>query len=126
MAALLDVGLTFTGAQYAAAMRFMQEERHGGADAVLAGVDVLAVPTMPVAAPTIAATREADPAGRMAALTGIFDFTGQPAISVPCGLTPGGMPASIMFAARRWDESSALWAGRAYEQVRGAFPAPPL
>ncbi len=126
VAALLDVGLTFTASQYAAAMRLMQEERRGGADAVLASVDVLAVPTMPVAAPTIAATREADPAARMAALTGIFDFTGQPAISVPCGLTPGGMPASITFAARRWDEASALWAGRAYEQVRGAFPAPPV
>ena len=126
VAALLDVGLTFTAAQYAGAMRFIQEERRGGADAVLAGVDVLAVPTMPVAAPTIASTREADPAIRMAGFTGIFDLTGQPAISVPCGLTPAGLPASIMFAGRRWDEPSVLWAGRAYEQVRGPFPAPPV
>lgn len=126
VAALLDVGLQITGVQLAAATRMMQEERRGGADAVLAGVDVLAVPTMPVAAPTIASTRAADPAVRMASFTGPFDFTGQPAISVPCGLTPAGLPAGIMFAGRRWDEASVLWAGRAYEQVRGAFPAPPI
>ncbi len=69
---------------------------------------------------------EADPAIRMAGFTGIFDLTGQPAISVPCGLTPAGLPASIMFAGRRWDEASVLWAAGAYEQVRGAFPAPPV
>ena len=126
VAALLNIGLTFTGAQLASAMRLMQEERRGGADAILAGVDVLAVPTMPVVAPTIAASRLEDPGARMASFTGPFDFTGQPALSVPCGLTPAGLPASIMFAARRWDEASALWAGRAYEQVRGAWPAPPL
>jgi aspartyl-tRNA(Asn)/glutamyl-tRNA(Gln) amidotransferase subunit A len=126
VAALLDVGLTFSAVDYAAATRMMQEERAGGADAVLAGVDVLAVPTMPVAAPTIASTRDADPGARMASCTGPIDFSGQPAISVPCGLTSAGLPASIMFVARRWDEPAALWAGRAYEQVRGAWPAPPI
>lgn len=126
LAARLDIGLRISGVQLAAAMRLMQEERAGGADAVLAGVDVLAMPTMPVAAPTIAAARQADPAGRMVAFTGPIDVSGQPAISVPCGLTPAGLPASIMFVGRRWDEPSALWAGRAYEQLRGPWPAPPL
>ena len=126
VAALLGVGTTFTGAQFASAMRFMQEERRGGADAVLDGVDVLAMPTMPVVAPTIAASRLEDPGQRMASFTGPIDFTGQPAISVPCGLTSAGLPASIMFSGRRWDEPSVIWAGRAYEQVRGDCPAPPV
>ena len=126
VAALLGVGTTFTGAQFASAMRFMQEERRGGADAVLDGVDVLAMPTMPVVAPTIAASRLEDPGQRMASFTGPIDFTGQPAISVPCGLTSAGLPASIMFSGRRWDEPSVIWAGRAYEQARGDWPAPPV
>jgi aspartyl-tRNA(Asn)/glutamyl-tRNA(Gln) amidotransferase subunit A len=126
VAALMNVGTTITGVQLASAMRMMQEERRGGADAVLAGVDVLAVPTMPVVAPTIAASRAEDPGARMASFTGPFDFTGQPAISVPCGLTPAGLPASIMFAGRRWDEHSVTWAARSYEQVRGDWPAPPV
>jgi aspartyl-tRNA(Asn)/glutamyl-tRNA(Gln) amidotransferase subunit A len=124
--ALLAAGAGVTGPQYAAATRVMQEARHGGADALLAGVDVLAVPTMPVPPPTIAASRAADPGARMASITGIFDLTGQPALSVPCGLTNAGLPASIMFVGRRWDEASVIWAGRAYETVRGPFPAPPI
>ncbi len=104
----------------------MQELRRGAADAVLDGVDVLAVPTTAMAAPTIESARQQDPAFNMAASTGGFDFTGQPAISVPCGLTSDGLPAAIMFAGRRWDEASVVRAGRAYEQVRGAFPAPPI
>ena len=124
VAFLLDLGLKTTGVQYVQGYRLMQEVRGGAADAVLDGVDVLAVPTMPVAAPTIESARQQDPALRMAAFTGAFDFTGQPAISVPCGLTPDGLPAGIMFAGRRWDEASVVRAGRAYEQVRGPFAAP--
>ncbi|MBI5283903.1 MAG: amidase [Chloroflexi bacterium] len=126
VAALLDLGSGVSGISYVTALRVLQEARRGGADALLEGVDVLAVPTTPIAAPTIAASREQDPSARLAALTGIFDLTGQPAMSVPCGLTPQNLPAGIMFAGRRWDESSVLWAGRAYEQVRGALPAPPI
>jgi Asp-tRNA(Asn)/Glu-tRNA(Gln) amidotransferase A subunit family amidase len=126
VATLLDIGLGITGVQYVEGVRFLQEQRRSAADAVLDGVDVLAVPTMPVVAPTIEDSRKADPGARMAAFTSIFDLSGQPAIAVPCGLTSSGMPASIMFAARRWDEASALRAARAFEMVRGEFPAPPV
>jgi aspartyl-tRNA(Asn)/glutamyl-tRNA(Gln) amidotransferase subunit A len=126
VAALLDTGLAFTAVQYAAAAQFMREERGGGADSVLDGLDVLAVPTTPVVAPTIESVREADPAVRIASLTGVFDLSGQPVVAVPCGLTSANLPASISFVARRWDEPSALRAARAYELVRGPFPLPAL
>ena len=59
-------------------------------------------------------------------ITRIFDLTGQPAISVPCGLDPDGLPIGLQFAARMWDEAAALRAARAYELVRGPFALPPL
>ncbi|TAK57701.1 MAG: Asp-tRNA(Asn)/Glu-tRNA(Gln) amidotransferase GatCAB subunit A [Dehalococcoidia bacterium] len=126
VAFLLDAGTKTTGVQYVNGYRLMQELRRGGADAILEGVDVIAAPTMPIAAPGIEASRQQDPTMRMAAFTGGFDFTGGPAISVPCGLTSEGLPAGIMFAGRRWDEASVFRAGRAYEDVRGPFPAPPI
>ncbi len=126
VAARLDVGLTITGVQYVLGQRFLEEQRRGAADAVLEGVDVLAVPTMPIVAPAIEDTRRNDAAARMSTFTLIFDLSGQPAIAIPCGLAPNGMPASIMFAARRWDEAAALRAARAYEMVRGALPSPPV
>jgi aspartyl-tRNA(Asn)/glutamyl-tRNA(Gln) amidotransferase subunit A len=124
VAALLDAGLSFTGVQVARAQRRMQVARAGEADALLAGVDVLAIPTTPCAAPAIEAMRANDTAGRIVTSTLIIDITGQPAIAVPCGITPSGLPASISFVARRWDEATVLRAARAYDQVRGPFPSP--
>jgi amidase len=127
VADLIDFGHTLSGARIAQSRRTLEEARAGKADAVLDAhdVDALAVPTVAITAPTIEESRTNNPAGRTAALTGIFDFTGQPVIAVPCGLA-GGLPASISFVARRWDELSMLRAARAYEQVRGPFPAPAL
>jgi aspartyl-tRNA(Asn)/glutamyl-tRNA(Gln) amidotransferase subunit A len=124
VATLLDAGNALPGAKAAASRRVMDEARAGAADAVLDkhSVDVLVIPTAPCVASVIAETPGAA-SGRIVAWTGIIDFTGQPAIAVPCGLADG-MPASISFVARRWDEPSMLRAARAYEQVRGSFPAP--
>ncbi len=126
VAFLLDLGLGTTGQQLAAALKTMREARAGGADALLDGVDVLAVPTMPCQAPTIASARADSPGARMSSITSIFDLTGQPAISVPCGLTSDGMPVGLMFVARQWDEPALLRAARAYEQVRGPWGSPPV
>ncbi len=126
VAALLDAGLRIPAVAYVDAVRMMRRARGGEADAVLEGVDVLAVPTVPVEAPTIASMRADDISLRIVALTTGFDVTGQPVLAVPCGLTARKLPASISFVGRRWDEAAVLWAGRSYEQVRGAFPAPPV
>jgi len=128
VAALLDLGLTIPGHVMASAMRTLALARGGQADAVLdrAGVDVLLVPTTPMTAPTIEEARDAAIAGRHHVLTMPFDLTGQPVIAVPAGLSSDGMPTSISFVGRRWDEPSILRAARAWEQIRGPFPAPPL
>jgi aspartyl-tRNA(Asn)/glutamyl-tRNA(Gln) amidotransferase subunit A len=127
VAALLDAGNALPGARVAAVRRIMDEARAGAADAILArhNVDVLVIPTAPCVASKITETPAAA-SGRIVAWTGIIDFTGQPAIAVPCGLTDDGLPASITFVGRRWDEPSMLRAARAYELVRGPFPSPPV
>ena len=124
VAALLDAGNNMPGARAAASRRVLDQARAGVADAVLDDhrVDVLVIPTTPAIASKITETPAAA-SGRIVAYTGIIDFTGQPAIAVPCGLADG-VPASISFVARRWDEAMMLRAARAYEQVRGPFPAP--
>ncbi len=124
--ALLDVGLQIPAVAYVHGRRVMEAARSGGADAALDGIDVLMTPTCAIAAPTITAARAEDPSRQLAALTAVFDLTGQPVLSIPCGLTSVKLPVGLQIIGRRWDESSVLWAGRAYEQVRGAFPVPPI
>jgi aspartyl-tRNA(Asn)/glutamyl-tRNA(Gln) amidotransferase subunit A len=111
---------------YARSMRLLLEARAGGADRDLDGVDVLAMPTVPSRAWTIEEAKEIGRPSEWTRITRIFDLTGQPAISVPCGMDPDGIPVGLQFAARMWDEAAALRAARAYELVRGPFPLPAL
>jgi aspartyl-tRNA(Asn)/glutamyl-tRNA(Gln) amidotransferase subunit A len=113
-------------ASYAGAMRILREARSGGADAVLDGCDVLAMPTVPSRPWTIEEAKDIPRPSEWTRITRIFDLTGQPAISVPCGRDSDGMPVGVQFAARMWDEPAALRAARAYEHLRGPFPLPPL
>ena len=51
--------------------------------------------------------------------TSPFDVTGNPALSVPCGMSDG-RPVGMMLVGRHFDDATVLRAGHAYEQVRGA------
>jgi aspartyl-tRNA(Asn)/glutamyl-tRNA(Gln) amidotransferase subunit A len=90
--------------------------------AAMERVDLLVTPTAPTAAtPLEGELITGDDAAPevLAALinfTGPFDLTGFPAISVPCGFTPGGLPVGLQFVARPWEEGLLLAAADAYER----------
>ena len=44
-----------------------------------------------------------------------FDLTGLPALVVPCGFTPDGLPVSLQIAGRAFDEATILNVGHAYQ-----------
>jgi aspartyl-tRNA(Asn)/glutamyl-tRNA(Gln) amidotransferase subunit A len=46
-----------------------------------------------------------------------FDLLGLPAISVPCGFSPDGMPIGLQLVGRAFDEATVLRAAYAYEQA---------
>ncbi|MHB8577093.1 MAG: amidase [Dehalococcoidia bacterium] len=49
--------------------------------------------------------------------TAPFNFTGTPALSLPCGFTASGLPIGLQIAGRRWDEPTVLRIGHAYERA---------
>jgi amidase len=51
--------------------------------------------------------------------TSPFDVTGNPALSVPCGMSDG-RPIGMMLVGRHFDDATVLRAGHAYESVRAA------
>ena len=56
-----------------------------------------------------------------------FNFTGQPAASVPAGFTPSGMPVGLQIVGRRFADLTVLQASAAYEAARPwASRRPPL
>lgn len=89
-------------------------------DDALAGVDLLAMPTIPMT--PFEHRGEMDEiarAGRSApvpANTCPFDLTGHPAISVPCGAVDG-LPVGLMLVGRRFEEEPLLRAAAAFERA---------
>jgi aspartyl-tRNA(Asn)/glutamyl-tRNA(Gln) amidotransferase subunit A len=47
-----------------------------------------------------------------------FNLTQQPAITVPCGLTSGGLPMGVQIVGPMFGDALVLRAARAYESVQ--------
>ena len=48
-----------------------------------------------------------------------FNVTGHPAMSVPVGLAPNGLPISVQIVGRPFDEAMVFRIGRAIEHLSG-------
>lgn len=46
-----------------------------------------------------------------------FNLTGQPALTIPAGFGPDGLPIGVQIAGRPWDEPTVLRIGHAYQTV---------
>jgi aspartyl-tRNA(Asn)/glutamyl-tRNA(Gln) amidotransferase subunit A len=61
------------------------------------------------------------------AMTPLFNLTGQPAATVPCGFTSDGLPIGLQIVGRRFDEATVLRASAAFEAARPwAHKRPPV
>jgi aspartyl-tRNA(Asn)/glutamyl-tRNA(Gln) amidotransferase subunit A len=91
-------------------------------EAVMARVEAIVTPTTPIPAPPIGSDQirvgDTEESVRSALLRGNrpANFTGLPAISVPCGFTRAGLPAGLELMGRRFDESTLLGIARQYER----------
>jgi aspartyl-tRNA(Asn)/glutamyl-tRNA(Gln) amidotransferase subunit A len=97
---------------------------------VLAEVDVLVSATVPAPAPEIGLDHVTVDGARLqieqmlTRLTSVFDVAGLPALSVPCGASPEGLPIGLQLVGRAYEETEVLRVGAAYEAARG--PVPPI
>lgn len=73
-------------------------------------IDLLGMPTQPDAAPPLGSWGST-------LLTGPFNALGWPALSVPCGETPEGLPLGLQLVGRPWEEGLVLRAGRVVETL---------
>ena len=94
-------------------------------EAAFERVDAIVTPTSPTTAFAIG-DRVEDPLSMY--LADIFtlscNLAGLPGMSVPCGLSSGGLPIGLQILGRPWDEETVVAIGGAYEGVRGAFAKP--
>ena len=94
--------------------------------------DVLLLPTGPVVAHPHDTRRheiagETAPARHALTCTVPFDLTGSPALSVPFGMSDGGLPIGVQIVGRHFEEATILRVGAALEELhRPRRGRPPL
>jgi aspartyl-tRNA(Asn)/glutamyl-tRNA(Gln) amidotransferase subunit A len=118
----IEEGGNVLAVKYLAGLDVQKRVRAEFEDA-LREVDAIVAPTIPVPAPPIGAEQvdiDGKWIGVRAALVGMnrpANFTGHPAISVPCGFTRDGLPIGLQLIGRSFDESTLLRIAFAYEQT---------
>jgi aspartyl-tRNA(Asn)/glutamyl-tRNA(Gln) amidotransferase subunit A len=115
--AVIEAGRDVDDARYEAALADRQRVADGFARA-LADVDVLAGPTVAYPAP-----HEDPPVGTPqgdveARFTGPYNLAGLPAVSVPCGLAEGPLPAGLQLAAAAGGDALVLSVAAEVERRR--------
>ena len=94
----------------------------GEVDAALAGHTALLLPTLPIAPPLLGTDTVAVGGVResvralMLRLTQLFDVTGHPAVSIPCG-TRDGLPVGVQLVGRRGETERLLALAMRHEAV---------
>jgi aspartyl-tRNA(Asn)/glutamyl-tRNA(Gln) amidotransferase subunit A len=106
-------GLFYTATDYIQALRARAAICRDLED-VMATIDLVAAPAVPRVAPTYGED-VGTPARLRGLFTGIFNLTGQPSISVPCGFDRRGLPIGLMLSGRAFDERTVLRVADAYE-----------
>ena len=110
----------YRGTYYAKAQNLARKLR-AAYDAVLAEFDVLVMPTVPVKPrelPNPGDSRLDMMAPGLGNIVNacVFNVTGHPALSVPCGMVEG-LPIGMMLVGRYWDEATLYRASAAFERA---------
>jgi aspartyl-tRNA(Asn)/glutamyl-tRNA(Gln) amidotransferase subunit A len=118
----LENGLAVTGVEYARAQRI---RRQMSRELLLLfdQIKLVATPTCALAAPPHGAKTVVVDRQEIDVLTGatrfsrVFNLTGSPTISIPCGFTSDGLPIGLQLVGAMFDEATVLKAAYAYEQA---------
>lgn len=122
LAGLLETGRSLDGPSVAK-MLLRREAFRSQLNAPFRDIDLLIVPVMNVAAPTLADLAAAGraPAAVEARLrfTAPFDMSGHPTLTLPGGKTKDGLPVGFQIVGRPMEETLILRAGHAFQQATG-------
>ena len=111
------LGAAITAADYINAMR-ARRELTDAVNAALGRYDALLTASALTTAPRFDAPADSlSSASPMQTIP--FNVTGHPAMSVPVGLVPDGLPISVQIVGRPFDEAMVFRVGRTIEQLSG-------
>ena len=86
-------------------------------EAVYDGFDVVLTPAAPFVAPATTPPIDTPDGEAKGLFTSIFNLTGAPAIVLPCGYDPSGLPIGLQLSSRRGRDMALLSTARRVEEV---------
>ncbi|NVP56919.1 amidase [Mycoplana rhizolycopersici] len=120
LSALIERGRRHTARDMAVALQD-RRDFNGRMARLFSGIDLLMVPGLPVAGPSMdfMASLGEDPAAILAIgpFTAPFDVCGYPTITLPCGQSSEGIPMGLQFVGGPFAEALLCRAGGAYQSV---------
>jgi aspartyl-tRNA(Asn)/glutamyl-tRNA(Gln) amidotransferase subunit A len=118
----LKMGGDICAAAYLAAVEVRKRVR-ADFETALERVDAIIAPTVPVTAPRLGEAKiqiggaEETVRSALIRLNRPGNFTGLPAISIPCGWTRAGLPFGLQLLGRAWQEEQLLGIARLFEEA---------
>ena len=118
----LELGEFLSAGDYVQAQR-VRSALQASARALLADVDALVTPSLPITSPRVGQT-SVEVNGKSKPINPVFircadpfNLTGLPAISVPCGFGANGLPIGLQIASRPFAEAVVLRVAAAFESA---------
>jgi aspartyl-tRNA(Asn)/glutamyl-tRNA(Gln) amidotransferase subunit A len=100
-------------------LRHIQRDRQAISHELFGEIDVVLLPTTTTTVPRTTAARK--PQSLSSENTAFANYYGLPAMSVPCGFDPNGLPVGLQIVAKPSADLDVLTIGQQYEQAGGWF-----
>lgn len=119
-ASLIDLGRSLSALDLGK-LQLLRARVAGQIERTLSAVDLMLMPVMGVAAPSLAAMQAAgrspDTVAARLRYTAPFDMTGHPTLTLPGGMNSDGVPIGFQIVGHAFDEAGVLAAGHAFQQA---------
>jgi aspartyl-tRNA(Asn)/glutamyl-tRNA(Gln) amidotransferase subunit A len=125
-------GLDIDAVEYIEALSIRSSVLNHLTEIVMADVDLLMLPVSMPTAPEFKPPETMESAeidkdfSTMATMTRFANYLGLPAISIPTGLSPEGLPTALQLVAKPFEESKMVKVAAQYQTLRGPLKNPDL
>ena len=109
----IDAPLTFPSLD----LKNIEADRASISQSLFQDIDVLLLPTTTDITPNIEEANAQGPQAVAADNTFFCNYYALPAISLPCGFSPNGLPLGLQIVGPRWGESTVLQVAYAFQQA---------
>jgi Asp-tRNA(Asn)/Glu-tRNA(Gln) amidotransferase A subunit family amidase len=123
MSRFMEAGIHMPASELAKALR-QREWHRWRMETLVSRYDLLLTPTLAVTAfpvgqrPQVIDGQKIDPDWSVTPFTYLFNMSGHPAASIPCGFSSEGLPIGLQIVGQKGDEATVLRAAAAFEAAR--------